>query len=71
MNVKSLEIRMRRTLDRRGYRLTKSRRRDDRAPDYGLYAIIDTQSNGTVHASAPWGIHTLTLDDVVEWVEGD
>jgi hypothetical protein len=62
------ENRFRRKLDRMGYRLTKSRRKDPDAIDYGLFAIIDLESSGTVHASAPWGIYALTLDDVEAWI---
>lgn len=42
---KTVENRMRRTLDRRGYRLRKSPRRDPLAVDYGLY-YIDHNENG-------------------------
>lgn len=62
------ENRFRRKLDRMGYRLAKSRRKDPDAIDYGLFAIIDLESSGTVHTSAPWGIYTLTLDDVEAWI---
>jgi hypothetical protein len=36
---KSRETRVRRMLDRQGYALSKSRRRDPRALDYGRYTI--------------------------------
>ena len=36
------EIRARRAADRQGLRLTKSRRRDPRALDYGSYRLTDT-----------------------------
>ena len=36
---RALEIRMRRTADRRGLRLTRSRRRDPEALDFGLWTL--------------------------------
>ncbi|WP_319414802.1 hypothetical protein [Marispirochaeta aestuarii] len=68
MQDKVRENRLRRKLSRMGYNLSRSRRRDPDANDYGLYAIIDVESQGTVHAAAPWGIYTLTLDDVEEMI---
>jgi hypothetical protein len=59
---KSLEIRMRRTLDRRGYRLKKSARRDRLAPDYGKFWIIDSSDDSVVYEAAD-------LPAVVAWVE--
>ncbi len=40
MVEKARDNRMRRVADRRGYRLTKSRRRDPRATDFGLYTLV-------------------------------
>ncbi|ROQ40958.1 hypothetical protein EDF46_0324 [Frondihabitans sp. PhB188] len=37
---KVLENRLRREAERRGYMLVKSRRRDPKALDYGLYALV-------------------------------
>jgi hypothetical protein len=56
---KSREIRIRRTLDRRGYKLSKSRRRDPRALDYGLYAISN---------KAGTAVYEGSLDKVEQWV---
>lgn len=36
---KTQEIRVRRMLDRQGYKLSKSRRRDPKALDYGTFTI--------------------------------
>jgi hypothetical protein len=46
-----------------GLALRKSGRRDPRAIDYGMYAIIDADSNRIV-AGAASGQFNLTLDDV-------
>jgi alkylated DNA nucleotide flippase Atl1 len=69
------ENRARRAVERRGYALEKSRRRDPDAWDYGTYQIVD-YSNGPggqlVYADwdtgQGWG---LTLDDVEEWLGQD
>lgn len=42
------ENRVRRMARRQGLRLVKSRRRDPRALDYGLYTLVDIESNATV-----------------------
>lgn len=61
------ENKVRRKLERMGYRLEKSRRRDPDAIDYGLYAIVDPETHGLMHPSASWGAHALTLDEVEQW----
>jgi hypothetical protein len=40
------ENRLRRVAERQGLRLTKSRRRDPRATDYGVYWLVDLRTNG-------------------------
>jgi hypothetical protein len=62
---KSLEIRLRNTLKRRGFILSKSRRRDPQALDYGGYWIIDGNKN--LVAGDEFGI---SLEEVDEWVKG-
>ncbi len=42
------ENRLRRMADRQALRLTKSRRRDPRAADYGTFWLIDAGSNAVV-----------------------
>ena len=61
--IKTKENRLRRKADRYGWHLSKSRRRDPDALDYGMYAILDNQTGATVHATG-WFTHCLTLDDV-------
>ena len=56
------ENRLRRVAARRGMRLAKSHRRDERALDFGRYWLIDNQA-GTVIAGGQWGVN---LDDIEE-----
>ncbi len=59
------ENRLRRAADRQGLRLTRSRSRDINAIDYGLYALIDYETGGSIFpALANRWVHTLTLDEV-------
>jgi hypothetical protein len=63
------ENRLRRAADRRGLRLTKSRSRDPNAIDYGLYAVVDVQTNGIMNpAIAGRWMHSWTLDDVENYL---
>jgi len=65
MSDKVRENRLRRTAERRGYRLIKSRTRDLCGKDFGLYAIIDPEINGAVNpALADYWTCSWTLDDV-------
>jgi hypothetical protein len=66
---KVLENRLRRKLDRMGYRLMKSRARDPDDLTFGGYQIVDVQINGLVegHGNAGRG-YGMTLDDVQEWI---
>jgi len=63
------EDRLRRQLDRMGYKLMKSRARDQRDITYGGYQIVDIQTNGL---SAGWGNanrgFALDLDEVEAWI---
>lgn len=53
------ENRLRRTAERRGLKLTRSRRRDPKAIDYGLYWLTDAQTGKPVSPAA--GLH---LDEI-------
>jgi hypothetical protein len=63
------ENRLRRKLERMGYRLMKSRARDPDALTYGGFQIIDPDSKGLV---AGWGNahrgYAFDLDDVEAWI---
>jgi hypothetical protein len=63
------ENRLRRVADRQGLRLRKSGRRDPRALDYGMYALVDANSN-TIVAGAASGRFDFSLDDVEDYLEG-
>jgi hypothetical protein len=70
---KTLENKLRRMLDRRGFTLQKSCVRDPHALTYGGYQIVDQQVGGVV---AGWGNanrgFAFDLSDVVAWIkEGD
>jgi hypothetical protein len=62
------ENRLRRMLARRGFMLQKSRRRDPRAIDYGLYRIVDLEQNPVVAGSGRFE-RQMTLDDVEAWLK--
>ena len=62
-NNKVLENRFRRMADRQGYKLTKIRRRDPLAYDYGKYLLIEKNTNGALTNSNRSGNH-LSLEEV-------
>lgn len=62
------ENRLRRMAQRQGYTLSKSKRRDPRAYDYGVYWIVDESSGGVVAGDSTVG---MTLDDVEAWLTGE
>lgn len=63
--MKVRENKLRRAADRQGYRLVKSRSRDVNAVDYGLYAVIDVETNGAVNpAIAGRWVCSWTIDEV-------
>ena len=75
LEFRVVEDRMRRAAQRRGLRLIKSRRRDPRAIDYGLYVLIeDSARNRTPGAQAPISAFArgegLTLAEVAEELLG-
>jgi hypothetical protein len=64
---KVYENRLRRVADRRGYRLEKSRRRDERAITFGLYRLVDLLTGDIIGAGLldqPPGGFGLELSDV-------
>ncbi len=63
------ENRLRRVADRRGFRLVKSRSRDPRAVDFGLYALIDQRHGGAVNpAIAQRWTCSWSLDEVADYL---
>lgn len=63
---KVLENRLRRTAERQGLRLEKSRRRDPRAVDYGRYWLLD-DNNWLIEG----GDYGTTLGGVADFLWGD
>ncbi len=61
-DVKVRENRLRRMAERQGLRLCKSRRRDERARDYGKFHIVDDRN--VVIFGAENDEFQATLDDV-------
>jgi hypothetical protein len=64
------ENRLRRMAERQGLQLSKARRRDPRALDFGCYALIDPVTN-TVVAGAASGRYDFSLDDVDDYLTSD
>ena len=66
---KGRENKLRRVADRIGLRLMRSRSRDPRTPDYGLYALVDVRTNGAMNPAIAgrWAC-SWTLDDVEEYL---
>ena len=61
------ENRMRRRLERRGYRLMKSRRRDPDALEYGTYQVIEIRHNSLAFGDTNHGFG-MSLEDVEDWL---
>jgi hypothetical protein len=53
------EARLRDTAARRGFRLTKSRRRDPKAEDYGRYHLTDGQGRSVIGGSSGTDLDTI------------
>ena len=67
---KVIENRLRRAADRQGLRLAKSRSRDPRAMDYGLYALINNQIGGAINpALANRWTCSWTLEQVEQYLK--
>lgn len=63
MSWKVRENRLRRMAERQGLQMQKSRRRDQRAVDWGTYRLIDPATNSVV-SYAGWCDYGLTLDEI-------
>ncbi len=71
---KVYENRLRRVAERQGYRLEKSRRRDERAIAFGLYRLVDLLTGDVIGAGVlrrPPGGFGLELSDVAANLFGD
>jgi hypothetical protein len=67
MTDKVRENRLRRMAERQGLSLSKSRRRDPHAIDFGGYMLVDTSTNTVVHGSAPVP-YSLDLNEIEKWL---
>jgi hypothetical protein len=71
-NTKVRENRMRRMAARYGLELKKSARRDPDALDYGLYGLVDVQTNGMINQPLIGRfVCSWTLDDVEQYLTKD
>jgi hypothetical protein len=61
------EKRMRRLVQKRGYRLAKNRGRNRGHPGYGHYMIVDPKLNAGVAGHMPFPF-SFNLDQVEGWV---
>ncbi len=50
--------------------LSKSRRRDPKAIDYGGYMLIDATSNAAIMGSDSFAF-SASLDDIENWLESE
>jgi hypothetical protein len=64
------ENRARRAAGRQGFRLVKSRRRDEQAIDYGAYVLVDSSTNGVVFGTGVTGRPSATLPEVEQCLRG-
>ena len=64
--MKTDENLLRRAASRQGLILSKTRRRDPRAIDFGRYALLDRSSGAPVHPDGAISVFALTIDDVRE-----
>lgn len=67
---KARENRARRAAERQGLVLSKARRRDTRALDYGRYVLIDARTNSVVWGASN-GWYNLELDGVEDYLNRD
>lgn len=67
MSEKAREVTLRRAAARQGLRLIKSRRRDARALDYGLYWLVPLQGNQSDPLTVENG---MTLDQAERRLRG-
>lgn len=67
MSDKVRENRLRRMAERQGLQLLKSRRRDQRAIDFGGFMLIDPATNSVVMGADPIAF-SATVDDVERWL---
>ena len=62
------ENRVRRMAERRGLRITRSRRRDPNASDYGRYLLRDANTRVIVAGTSSTGQAQWTFDEVAAYL---
>jgi hypothetical protein len=60
---KVMENRIRRVAQRRGLKVSKSRRRDPKALDFGGYMLVDIASNSVVLGGSPIA-YSATIQEI-------
>jgi hypothetical protein len=65
------ENRLRRMAERQGLALSKSRRRDPHALDFGRYMLVDALTNTVVTGAQHTGRHGMDLDGVEAYLRGE
>lgn len=68
MAGKVKENRVRRMAERQGLSLSRSRRRDRLATDYGGYMLADARTGSTVAGGHPFAF-SLSLDEAEAWLK--
>lgn len=67
-NPKVRENLIRRMAARRGYLLQKSRRRDEKALDFGGYMLVDATSNAVVCGGDPYAF-SADLEEIASYLD--
>src|SRR4051794_67437 len=65
---RTIEQRARRVAKRQGLELTRSRRRDPLAYDFGGYMIVDPSTNAAVAGTASGRGYGMSLGEAVAWL---
>lgn len=67
---KTLEQRVRRIAERQRLALQRSRRRDPHAPDFGLFRLVDPETNAVVASGSPRD-YSMSLAEALDWLLKD
>ncbi len=70
-NIKTAENRTRRKANRHGLRLMKSRRRNPRAIDYGMYWLVDGRGNALVWPYNEFGAELTEIEEYLDECGGE
>lgn len=70
-STKTHETRLRRAADRQGFALRKSRRRDERALDFGEVWLLKLSASNPERSWNAWIGPFESLDEVEHWLDAD